>query len=493
MSKILVIGTGPLYSPDIKVFCGQSLRTWHVTETLRNAGHTVDLVVLQTDGHEPAPELRGQVAQARYGTFNYGIIHSWTPAEVLPLLQQVLESKPFDAIVSVNVNAGAIVARLETQLPIWADLMGHMMGEAQAKCLTEKQDDLLLHFWKRQRAVLRRADRLSVSGQKQMYAVLGELGVLGRLGHRSAQHPYCSLIPIAADPMFLSMDLPVLDKKYRGTLFPDDAFVLLWTGGYNTWTDVHALAAALTLAMEQVPRLRFVSTGGAIPGHNEGTYPEFVDLMKRSGFDDRCHFLGWVEGGELPQLYAECDLGLNIDGLNYETLLGGRNRLLNMMAAGLPVLTTIGTEISELIAEHRLGYSVRIGKVQDYADAMIRAAKISPERRNLGNRARSYVKENFTPEAVMKPLLKWAAEPALAPDNQAKVDAFPDELRLDEIAMNPLEEEALALELGLVSEARELRQKVADLEQEVAQLRGSRFYKLREQLHKVRRPKALER
>ena len=54
-----------------------------------------------------------------------------------------------------------------------------------------------------------------------------------------------------------------------------------------------------------------------------GTYPEFVGLMKRSGFDDRCHFLGWVEGGDIPQLYAECDLGLNIDGLNYETLLGG--------------------------------------------------------------------------------------------------------------------------------------------------------------------------
>src|SRR5690606_18542702 len=129
--------------------------------------------------------------------------------------------------------------------------------------------ELLAHFWSRQRTVLRRADKISVSGHKQMYAVIGELGALGRLGYRNAAHNFCSYVPIAADPMFLDIDLPVTDKVFRGSLFPDDAFAVLWTGGYNTWTDIKALAAALTLAMEQVPRLRFVSTGGAIPGHNE--------------------------------------------------------------------------------------------------------------------------------------------------------------------------------------------------------------------------------
>lgn len=489
MSKILVIGTGPLYSPEIKVFCGQSLRTWHVTDALHRAGHTVDLIVVQTDGHEPAQELNGQVAQARYGTFNYGIIHSFDPDVILPIMQQVHDAKEYDAVVAVNVNAAAIAARLHTRLPMWCDLMGHMMGEAQAKCITEKNDDLLTHFWSRQRAVLQRADRISVSGHKQMYAVIGELGSVGRINRHNAAHNFCSYIPIAADPMFLNFDLPVKQKFFRGELFPDETFAVLWTGGYNTWTDVKALAAALTLAMEQVPRMRFISTGGAIPGHNEGTYPEFLELMKRSGFDDRCHFLGWVEGEQLPQLYAECDLGLNIDGLNYETLLGGRNRLVNMMAAGLPVLTTIGTEFSELIADNRLGYTVRLGNVQDYIDAIVRASKISPERRNLGSRARLYIKEHFAPDTVMRPLLKWATTPDYAPDNKVKLEQFPHETLLSAITLNPLEDEALALEGGVVQEAAALRQRVAELESEVAQLHGSRFFKMREQLHKLRKPK----
>lgn len=481
MSKILVIGTGPLYSPDIKVFCGQSLRTWHITDALHKAGHAVDLVVIQTDGHEPPQELKNQVAQARHGTFNYGIIHSFDPQVVLPLLQQVADAKDYDGIVTVNVNAGAIAARLKTNLPLWADLMGHMMGEAQAKCMADGSDDLLLHFWKRQRAVLRRADRVSVSGHKQTYAVLGELGSLGRLNRHNATHSFCSYMPIAADPMFLNLDLPISEKIYRGSLFPEDAFTVLWTGGYNTWTDIKALAGALTLAMEQIPRLQFVSTGGAIPGHSESNYPEFVELMRRSGFEERCHFLGWVEGGSLPQLYAECDLGLNLDGMSYETLLGGRNRLTNMMAAGLPVLTTLGTEISEIIADNRLGYTVKIGAVQEYADTMVRSCKIANERRQVGARARAYARDNFAPELVTRPLLRWAAEPGYAPDNAVKLQEEGEAGG----ALNSLEEEAMLLDNGIVEEMRNLRERNAELESVVLQLQGSRFFKIRERVRKI--------
>ncbi len=487
MSKILVVGTGPLYSPEIKVFCGQSLRTWHVTDVLRNAGHDVDLLAIQTDGHEPSADVANKVAYARYGTFPYGIIHSWNPEVVLPILKEVVDSESYDCIVGVNVNAAAIVARLDTPVPMWCDLMGHMMGEAQAKCGVEESDELLLHFWERQRRVLRRVDRVSVSAFKQMYAVIGELGALGRLGYRNAAHNFCSVIPIAADPMFLEIELPVTEKQMRGKLFPDDAFAVLWTGGYNTWTDVEALAAALSIAMEQVPRMQFISTGGAIPGHNEGTYPRFVDLMKRSGFLDRCHFLGWIPGSEVAPLYAECDLGLNIDGFNYETLLGGRNRLVNMMAAGLPILTTLGTELSEIIADNRLGYIVRIGQVHEFADTLVRASKISRERRQYGQRGRDYVKKHFTPDEVMRPLLKWVANPTVAPDNAAKiVDYNGDSFNPATVAANPLEAEALALENDLMGENGRLRAEIAQLESQIMQLKGSGFFKVRSKFHEIK-------
>jgi glycosyltransferase involved in cell wall biosynthesis len=444
---------------------------------------------MQTDGlPTDTPEDSELTSTLRHDSFAYTAINSHVPEVVLPILQSIVNSKEYDCIVAINVNAAAIVCRLETRLPVWADLMGHMMGEAQAKCASVNSDDLLAHFWQRQRTVLRRADRVSVSGFKQMYAVTGELGTLGRLGRHTVAHPFCTVIPIIADEQFLNMDMPYAEKYFRGTEFPEDTFAVLWTGGYNTWTDIKSLAAALTLAMEQVPRLRFVSTGGIIPGHDEKTYPAFQEEMRRSGFIDRCHFLGWIEGGLIPHLYAECDLGLNLDALNYETLLGGRNRLVNLMAAGVPVLTTIGTELSEIISENRLGYTVRIGKVQEYADALVRAVKIPLERRQLANRARTYVRQNFAGDHVTKPLLKWVVEPKLAPDNQEKIRLNPDIANLGSIILNPLDGDAKALESGALAEIESLRRENEKLQSEIMQLQGSRLFKLREQIQRIKKP-----
>lgn len=474
MSKILVVGTGPLYSPEQKLFCGLSFRTWHLTSPLRDAGHAVELVVLPTEGH-PSEGGGGVVSTARHGTFNYSILRSNAPDDVIPVLQGIVGSNQYDGIVAVNSTAAAMVARLQTPTPVWFDIAGHLMGEAQTKCAVHQDDQFLEHFWRRQRSILRRGDRFSVSSHKQMYALVGELGAVGRLNRHTCSHPFVSVIPVAAAEQFLMLDLPLPEKHFRGPVFPEDAFAVLWTGGFNTWTDVKSLAASLSLAMEQVPRMRFISTGGAIPGHDEVSYPAFVEEMKRSGFEDRCHFLGWIEGGELPFLYSECDLGLNLDALNYETLLGTRFRLVNMMAAGLPVLTTLGTELSEMIAENRLGYTVRIGKIQEFADAIHRAYRNALERRNLGQRARAFCRENFSAEGVTKSVAKWAAAPSGAPDNLEKIRLYPHVKNPADVALNELEREVQLVQGGALQELEILRSKVAELE-------GSRLYKLRQKV-----------
>ena len=486
MSNILVVGTGPLYSPEIRQFCGQSLRTWHITKVLLDAGHHVNLLVLPTDGYrfENQPSL---VGSARYEDFDYNVINSHVPSEVVPEIERVLKQKTFDAIVAVNLNAANIVCLASTKLPIWCDLLGHVMGEAQAKCYLHKSDTTLNHFWQRESRVLRRADRLSASSHKQMYAVLGEMGSLGRLNQFTCAHPFVSVMPIAADEQFSKMDLQFREKSFRGPVFPEDAFAVLWTGGYNTWTDIRSLAGALSLAMEQTPRLHFVSTGGAIPGHDEITYPAFREEMQRTGFADRCHFLGWIEGERLPSLYSECDLGLNMDGLNYETLFGARNRLTNLMAAGVPILTTLGTEITEIISDNRLGYTVRIGRVQEYADLIVRAFRTPKERRSLANRAKNYVREHYRPEIVAKPLLRWAAHPLRAPDNEEKLRLNPSLANPADASLSSLEQDSLLLQNDGFSELESLRAENKRMQQELDTLKGSRLVKLRGKIRRIRK------
>src|SRR5690606_29462855 len=119
--------------------------------------------------------------------------------------------------------AAWIASQLETKLPLWADIAGHQMGEAQTKCSLDKNDDLLMHFWKRQYEVLARADRFSACTQKQMFALIGELGAVGRLSRHTSAHPFVTVIPLAADQSFLSMTAPYAERRFRGRIYPEDA------------------------------------------------------------------------------------------------------------------------------------------------------------------------------------------------------------------------------------------------------------------------------
>jgi glycosyltransferase involved in cell wall biosynthesis len=447
VKRIQVIGTGPLFGPDVVFFSGQAHRTWHFVRVLAKAGLDIDLIVLQVEGDAQKDPARPPLIQAERDGVPYHLLNAADPAEIRQILTHRLDEVRPEAIVSVNVNASYLACQLPTWLPIWADLYGHLMGEAQAKCLRDGDDALLGHFWGRQRIILRRADRFSTVSHRQKFATLGELGGVGRLNRFTASYKFIDVIPSAASEEYLSLPMTGYSYVYRGKLFPRDAFATLWSGGFNTWTDPVGLAAALSLAMEQVPRLHLVVTGGAIRGHDEKTFEEFKEKMAQAGVLDRCHFLGWIEGAQLLPLYRDVDLGLNFDALIYESVFGARTRLTNMMAAGLPVLTTVCTEISEIIEEYGLGFTAAVGDVAGYAEALVYAAKNLTECRRRGRLAREYVQKNFSYETTAEPLLEWVQGAALAPDNAEKRRLFPDHASPRTVPLNPVEEEAMWLEL----------------------------------------------
>lgn len=466
MTHVLAIGTGPLYGPEVRIFTGQSLRTWHFTAAMTAAGHEVDLVVLPTEGQPPPePDAPPALLPRERRGFAYRLVNSTDPGAVLPLLQQALDTARHQAIVAVNHNAAWPAVQLATRLPVWADLNGTIMGEAQARAAVYESDDCLIHFWRRERAILRRADRLSAVSHKQMLATIGELGAVGRLNRHTAAHAFVCSIPNAAAEEFLeigaareaaesvrppptrnpNMHKPATSPRFRGDAFPANAFAVLWSGGFNAWTDVRLLTAALSLAMEMEPRLRFVATGGPIPGHDERTFETFRSEMAQAGLLDRCHLLGWIEGGDLLALYGECDLGINIDGRNYETLLGARNRITNMVAAGLPVLTTLGSEVTEDLDDNRLAYVIELGDVGGLCDAMVRAARHPDECRDNARRARRFCIEKYSYAATCKPLLDWLnTGPALAPDNDERARLRPDLHHLETCTLNDLDMETMA-------------------------------------------------
>jgi glycosyltransferase involved in cell wall biosynthesis len=225
-------------------------------------------------------------------------------------------------------------------------------------------------------------------------------------------------IPCGLDPTPLRHEREVL----RDVLVPHDAFVVLWSGSYNTWTDVDTLFEALQGAMAENPRIWFVSTGGEVEGHDEETYPRFCDRIAASPFGDRFVLLGWLPKHEVGNYYFEADVGINIDRYMYEGLLGSKNRVLDWMRAGLPPLIGDLPELAREVDREGIGFTYPLGNAAALRDAILALAADPEGVRRVGARAREYGSTRLTFDQTVEPLLAWAATPARAPDRGRRPD-----------------------------------------------------------------------
>ena len=196
----------------------------------------------------------------------------------------------------------------------------------------------------------------------------------------------------------------------------DDDFVVLWTGGYNTWTDVDTLYKGLIKAMAQNPKIKFVSTGGEIPEQDMRTYPHFLELVNNGDFKVNFIMNGWIDGKDVPNYYFEADTGINIDKDIYEVRLGSKNRILDWMRAGLCVLSSNVCELAEIVEREKIGYTFKPHDPEDLAKKLVYLSENKAAARNTAEKGRIYGRQYFNFKNTMQDASIWAENPVFAPD-----------------------------------------------------------------------------
>jgi glycosyltransferase involved in cell wall biosynthesis len=343
-----------------------------------------------------------------------------------------------DAIVGINPWPASVACRLNSKAPLWADMNGYAPAEGQTRGKVYDDDVALEHFWEMEWRVVRRADKISTVTRRQAEATRGELAVAGRLNRHTFNYSFAHFIPNAVAEQFATFKPP--SPHLRGKAVPQEAFTLLWSGAFNTWTDVDLLDNVLTRVMSQCPDVHFVATGGTIYGHDEKTFGRFQELSRRSPHAERRHLLGWVKNEVVDALFGEADLGINIDSPNWETHFGARNRLICMMACGLPVLTTLGTEISEDLAAAHVALTAPLEDPVALTECLIAAVEDPMPIRQMAIRGQEHVLREYSCEITTRDLVAWAAEPQPAPDHSHRGENSLDRrLRLlDQETFQPL-------------------------------------------------------
>jgi glycosyltransferase involved in cell wall biosynthesis len=418
VSRLLVAGLSPLPFENARMSYGPGIRTWQFAWSLARAGHEVHLLAMRAPGYDhaaaPEREERRGVSIERLSDVAF-----LDPSRV----RQAVRDRRLDAVVGASLYGSAALVPVTRSLPFWADQFGHAMAEAQAKAALEGRNWPVAHTWRLLAPVLRAADRLSVVSDRQRYAAIGELGAVGRLTAETCGYEFTAVIPCALVPLEETPPrLPGLrGSTVRGRLVPEDAFVTLWSGGFNVWGDIETLAHGLETVMSSNARIHFVATGGAIPGLDAGTFDRFRELVRRSPHRDRFHLEGWVPGDRVADYVQEADLAVLADRAIYEGLLGSKNRVLQWMGAGLPVLCNRIGDLGDMVESRGLGLTFSPGDAAAFAERVAWAATHGSELRQMAVRAREVAHGELTFEATTRPLQEWAADPRRAPDAARRV------------------------------------------------------------------------
>ena len=414
--RILLLGIAPLPFERSKNHSAPGLRAWQFCQPLLADGHRVCLVTFG----EPLP---GEPAPAGEGLTRVCL----APGDFMDQgrLQQELSRFGPDAVVAASsyqcTRAASLLGQLAPDLPLWVDLPGDMMAEAQLRAATAGVEsdpgeppvpDFVADYRSILLPALGRADRFSVVSARQRLCLVGQLGLAGRLGPETLGQELVAVIPASVEAP------PATEEGKPPEDLPDEGrFVIISSGSFNTWMDIETLFEGLSRAMSRDSRIHFVAAGGAVSGHCEAPLARFKSLVRGSRLRHRFHLRGWLWPEQLRGLYARADLGLNLDLPCYEAELGSRNRVLDWLRHGLCCLTTPCSEFTAELTD--LGLALAVPPAEPEALARLLCQLAGPRRGELApmaEAARRHVLQRQGHALTTAPLRRWARAPARAGD-----------------------------------------------------------------------------
>ncbi len=145
---------------------------------------------------------------------------------------------------------------------------------------------------------------------------------------------------------------------------------LIYMGYIGGWEGMNLVIKALPLIKEKIPQIRLL-----IIGRTEPLYEKSLKrLTTQLNLIDAVKFLGKKENTELPIYLKEADIGLAvfvpIELRKYAFSL----KVIEYMAAGVPIITTKGLESAEIVNKYQCGISVAFDEIE-IADGVCKLLK----------------------------------------------------------------------------------------------------------------------
>lgn len=373
---VLILMQGMIPVPGRPV-TGNGLRAHALSQGLVQRGHRVRLATRSIDADDvdparlPADLLRyddgASIAELVTGSgADAVVVCQWE------LLEQLPEPCP---------------------IPVIADLNGPRLVEMQF----ERAD--LDREGARFVEQLRRADAFLVASDRQRWFALPWLMLAGF----DCRNPPLHVVPISADPH------PPL--RFRRKPVADPTFV---TGGvFWPWRRSEGPLARLLAVLDRTGRGNVQLFGGAYPLATAASVA-YRDPRDTLPPHPRLRFRGMVPYDQLFALYAGAQVAFDVMEPNAERELSFSFRVIDYLAASLPVVTNRFTEIAAAIDSCEAGWVIDVEAPGELERTVEQILAEPAEVARRGANARRLVETRFAWDHTVEPLDRYLRAPARA-------------------------------------------------------------------------------
>lgn len=203
--------------------------------------------------------------------------------------------------------------------------------------------------------------------------------------------------------------------------------VILWGGGIWEWFDPLTLIRVMARIASLRDDVKLFFLGKQ--HFDKVTVPETpicdeaLRLSEELGLLDKFVFFNdWTPYEERQNYLLEADIGISLHRDTVEARFAFRTRMLDYIWAGLPVVTTDGDTMSEVVERYELGRVVACQDEDGLVAVLLELVDTPHLRQSYKPRFEAVIPQ-FTWEKVAEPLIAWCHNPRRAPDKTLTMES----------------------------------------------------------------------
>jgi glycosyltransferase involved in cell wall biosynthesis len=384
---------------------GPAIRDWEYARELSRTCHVVLAIPNQSDLQSESFEL------VKYDTPG-SLRNLAASADAIIISGYVLQRYPFlaelDAPLVISLPHSfvleALITFVERDLSLRRIMHNEFAGVLSAQlqvgdffiCNSERQRD----YWLGMLSTLNRVNPLTFDDDRTLRRLV-DVVPFG-LPDESPQHRHQVL------------------KGVRDGIATGDK-VIYWGGGIYDWLDPFTLIRAVALVSAERRDVKAFFAATCHPNPTLSPSPVIKQAMALSdelGLTSQSVFFNdWLSYTERGNYLLEADIGVSLHLNHIETRYAFRNRVLDYIWAGLPIICTKGDVAAEIVQEYGVGRVVKYEDAKGLAGAILEMLDVPDLRAQLAPHFAPLV-ERYRWVNCVRPLVEFCHAPRKAPDRR---------------------------------------------------------------------------